>query len=321
MATADRVTLADLLKRGNQPLAKGIVQAFLKQAPFFDRIPVVTTGMLSGKGRRRTSLPTLGNRLINEDFTTVVSHTEQYQWALSLYGAYIDIDTEILSEPGGTEEQKEQITAATDGLAQQIANDLFNGDSATNPKAFDGLKVLMSTVPSRMTIDAAGMDLDSAADIVTNSRALLNLVRTGIQRVQQGTGGKPDVIFAGDDMLLVLSQAAMGNATTSGWWSSQKDQDRNVETLFGIPVEATGFNNAQTQILAADHDGSARTSIYLVRLGAEYFHLKQKAALYVGKPKEMDDLVTDRIKIEWALAPYIKNDYAVCRIKGFDITP
>lgn len=320
MATADRVTLADLVKRGNQPLAKGIVQAFLKQAPYFDRITTVTEGTLSGKGRRRTSLPTLGNRLINEDFTSVVSHTEQYQWALSIYGAYIDIDTQILSEPGGMEEQREQITAATDGLAQQIANDLFNGDSAANPKAFDGLKVLMSTVPSRMTIDAAGMDLDSAADIATNSRALLALVRQGIQRVQQGTGGKPDAIFAGDDMHLVLSQAAAAG-TTSGWWSNQKDGDRNVDTLFGIPVEPVGFNNAQTQIIAADHDGSNRTSLYLVRFGKEYFHLKQKAALQVTKPKEMDDMVTDRIKIEWALAPFIKNDYAVCRIKGFDITP
>lgn len=319
MATADRVTLADLVKRGNQPLAKGVVQAFLKQAPYFDRIPTVTEGKLSGKGRRRTSLPTLGNRLINEDFTTVVSHTEQYQWALSIYGAYIDIDTEILSEPGGMEEQKEQITAATDGLAQQIANDLINGDSATNPKAFDGLKVLMSTVPSRMTIDAAGLDLSTSANIVTNSRQALNLVRTGIQRVQQGTGGKPDVMFVGDDLLLVLSQAAMGNATTSGWWSNQKDQDRNVETLFGIPVEPTGFNNAQNQIIDANHDTTARTSIYMARLGREYFHLKQKEALRVGKPREMDDQVTDRMKLEWALAPYIQNDYAVCRVKGFKI--
>lgn len=319
MATADRVTLADLLKRQNQPLTRGIVKAFLKQAPVFDRIPTVTEGQLSGKGRRRTSLPTLGNRLINEDFTTFVSHTEQYQWALSIYGAYLDIDTQILSEPGGTAEQAEQLQAGTDGLAMQIANDLINGDSATNPKAFDGLKVLMSTTPSRMTVDAAALDLSSAANIATNSRAALNFVRTGIQRVKQGTGADPDVILVGDDMELVLSQAAMAG-TTSGWWSTQKDQDRNVNTLFGIPVEPLGFNNAGNAIISTDHDTTSRTSIYLVRLGPEYFHLKQKSALQVTKPKQLDDMVTERIMVEWELAPFIKNDFAVCRVKGFKLT-
>lgn len=321
MATADRVTLADLLKRSNQPLERGIVKAYLGQSPFFGRIPLVTEGKLSGKGRRRGTAPgTLGNRLINEDFTNYVTHTEQYQWSLAIYGTYIDIDTEILSEPGGMEEQSEQVQAASEGLAQQIANDFINGDTASNPKAFDGLKVISSTLPSRMTVDAAGLDLDSAADIATNSRTLLNLVRTGIQRVKQGTGGDPDVIFVGDDMELVLSQAAMATSS-SGWWSNQKDQDRNVNTLFGIPVEITGFNQAGNQIIAADHDGAARTSIYICRLGEQYLHMKQKKKLSIGKPKDLDDQVTSRIKVEWEVAPFCKNDFAVCRVKGFDITP
>src|SRR5215471_3785401 len=123
MATATRVTLADLVKRSNQPLERGIVKAYLAQSPYLSNWPIDTTGSLTGKGRRRSSLPTVGNRLINEAFTSNVSHTEQYQWGLSIYGTYVDIDTQILSEPGGVEEQSEQTQAQTEGLAMQVGND------------------------------------------------------------------------------------------------------------------------------------------------------------------------------------------------------
>ena len=319
MATADRVTLADLLKRSNQPLERGIVRAYLEQSPYLNNWPIDTTGALSGKGRRRATAPAgAGNRLINEAFTSAVTHTEQYQWGLSIYGTYVDIDTMLLSEPGGVEEQSEQVSAQTQGLAQQIANDLINGDEAVNPKAFSGLKSIMSTLPARQTIDGAGLDLDSAADRATNGRALLSLIETAIQRVKQGTGQNPGLILCGDDMQIILGDVARA-LTGAGWWNTTKDGDRTVTTLFGIPLEPTGFNQAGNQIIAADHDGTY-TSMYFLRLGQDYCHLKQKAKLMVGKPQLLDDQVTSRIKIEWALAPFVKNDFAVCRLKGLDIT-
>lgn len=316
MATTNRVTLAEFMKRATNPFEKGVVQAYLGVGPYMGKVPIVPNDSLSVKWRRVESLPDGGNRLINEAFEPGVSVTSAAAMSLALYGRYIDIDTEILSEPGGATEQAEQVARQSEGLARQIANDFVNGDEAANPKAFSGIKTLIAGLPARQTI-AGNLDLDSAADRKTNAYDLIRLIQTGIQRIQQGTGGKPDLMLVDDDLIPLLGDAFR---QITGYWTTTKDGDRVVDTMFGIPVEAAGFNSAQNGIIGANHDGDGKTSIYLLKFGEQFVHLVQKYPLRTSKPMMLDDLVTSRIKLEWAVAPRIKNDFAAVRITGLDIT-
>lgn len=319
MATSNRVTLAEFLKRSTNPFERGVVKAYLEVGPYMGMVPIVSSDSLSVKWRRETvdSLADGGNRLINEGFTPGMTVTEQAAMALSLYGVYIDIDTEILSEPGGATEQAEQVARQAKGLSRRIANDFINGDEATTPKAFSGLKTLIAGLPARQTI-AANITFDTAANRKANAYEIIRQVQSAIVVIQQGTGGKPDLILMDDAVIPLLGDAFR---QISGYWTTQQDGDRVVDTMFGIPVEPAGFNTAQNSIIGANHDGNGKTSIYLLRFGQEYVHLVQKYPLRTSKPQLLDDQVTSRIKLEWAVAPRIKNDYAAVRITGIDITP
>jgi hypothetical protein len=317
MAQPNRVTLADYQKRAPTQFERGLVKTYLGAFPAMKTVPFVKNDSLNVKWRTRTSVPTLGKRHINQPFASSVAHTDAEAMVLSLYGTYLDIDTEILSEPGGVEEQSDQVSAHVEGLSLQIADDFINGDEAQDPAAFNGLKALMATLPARQTI-AANLDLDDEVNRKANAFALLRVVQTGVQRIQQGTGGKkPSAMLVDDDLEIYMADAFRQNA---GIWSTQQDGDRMVNTIFGVPIVPMGFDNDENPIIGPNHDGDGKTSIYLVQWGEEAVHFVYKYLLRTGKPALLDDQVTSRIKLDMALAPRIKNPRAAVRITGLDIT-
>jgi len=305
-----------MVKRTGPVFEKGIVQAYLNIGPWQKAIPVVTNESLSVKWRRRTGLVGGGNRLINEPFADTRSVTEDAAMVLSLYGFYVTMDTELLDEPDGAAAQAEQVQAQSEGLSRQVCNDFINGDEGTNPKGFSGMKVLISNLPARQRI-AANLLFDTPANRKSNAFELLRILQTGVMRIQQGTGMKPDLMLVEDELLPFLADGFRQN---QGIWTTQKDGDRVVDTLFGIPVEPAGFDLNQNPIIGANHDGDGRTSVYMFKWGPQYVHYVQKYGLRTGKPVLLDDQVTSRIKVDWALAPRIKNDFAAVRITGIDMT-
>src|SRR5262245_7622027 len=98
------ITLADLAKKKQQSFETGVVKVFLACFTPAEELPLVTNGSLKAFWTEEGSLPTVSGRFLDEAFTDFTTgHDRDRSAQIPIYGGYIDIDHQILSEPGGTD--------------------------------------------------------------------------------------------------------------------------------------------------------------------------------------------------------------------------
>lgn len=319
-------TMVELLRTATTPFEGKVIKGMVDHFPAAELLPVVTHGALFGKYRERQSLPTTGTRKLNDTFDADYGTNQPQTYELPIYGFMIRADEQILSEPDGKEWLSDQIDAQTESLGYAIANDVINGDSASDPETMDGLKVWSTLKPSRLTIDAAGLDLSTAANREANADAFATYLDRSIQRGQQFMGRKPNVIIMPNDLEWQLPSIWR----TAGYLKTTDDQvGRDFNSYKGITLRSAGFTrsgafDASSEILTNTHDGSY-TSLYLLWTGEDGVHLRQKHRLHIvrggknsGDDSTEDNLVYAALKGEWPLTVVCK-DKSLVRLKGLKL--
>jgi hypothetical protein len=192
-----------------------------------------------------------------------------------------------------------QVQAKAKALGRKYRRTLINGDSAVNPKSFDGLKKL---VPASQTLVAGANGgavsaemLDELLDAVTLGADAL-MMRRGTWRAIRG-----------------IMRSFGGN---TGDMIQIPNFGKPVPAYDGFPVLINDF------ILDDEVQGSANetTSIYAVRLNeADGFH-----GVYGGPSAgiQFEDIGTiqnkdaSRFRVKWYSATALKATHSVARLKG-----
>lgn len=311
----------------------GIQNIFMESAPLLDLIPKVTNGSLQARFRRIQTLPTIGNRQLYMPFTESQGGWSTDAFDIPIYGGYLRIDEQLLSEPGGAEEWADQIELYSQAMAFALNNDAINGDKAVNLNAMDGLKVQIAAQPARMTLSpvlAGDFDLTTAALRKTNAPEVTRLMSLAMQRVEQGTGGSPNLIVMNDDLYNLLEDAWRQSTFLS---QSQDNQGRAFSSFRGARIVKAGFTygeagtqtEASNSVLPYNWDGATTTSMLFLRTGAQYVRWVQKHPLKVTEGAKnsdgsSDDLLITRVKkVEFPITLHIKHPYCAARLKGFKI--
>lgn len=126
---------------------------------------------------RVTTLPTAAPRLLNVDYVAQEPLTTAITASLGILGGRFQIDRalaanerEVVDLVQFAIQQKAQATVA------EFCNQFINGVAANNTGEFDGLNVFLAGNPNQVINTA--VDLDSSADITSNWRTLLDLMRS-----------------------------------------------------------------------------------------------------------------------------------------------
>lgn len=316
--------------RQQTKLEAGVQKLWLNACPLLEALPKVTNGSLQVRHKRQLTAPTPGTRKLYGAFTESYGGSEIVAFDLPIYGGYLRIDEQLLSEPGGLEEWADQTEAYNTGFAFRLNNDAVNGDRAVDPEAMDGLKIILAGMPSRQTIvPTTAIDLTTSALRKTNAPELLRYFDLAFQRIRQGTGGNPNVILMDDDLTGLLADAMR----QSGFLDQGRDSiEREFKTWKGARIIEGGFKYAEaltqsSAVIGANHDGDGNTSVYFLRGGPEYVHWIQKHALKITEGKTAnngstdDDLVVRTKMEEWPIAMRSKHPYGAVRLTKIDITP
>lgn len=324
------ISATQIANRQQTKLESGIQKLWLNACPLLEALPKVTNGSLQVRHKRLLTAPTPGTRKLYGSFSESYGGSETVAFDLPIYGGYLRIDEQLLSEPGGLDEWADQTEAYNTGFAFRLNNDAVNGDRAVDAEAMDGLKIIVAGMPSRMTIvPAAPIDLTTSSLRKTNAPELLRYFDVAFQRIRQGTGGNPDVILMDDDVSPLLADAMR----QSGFLDQSKDStDREFKTWKGARIIEGGFRYAEaltqnSAVIGANHDGDGNTSIYFIRKGPEYTHWIQKHALKITEGKTAnngstdDDLVVRTKMEEWPISLRAKHPYGIARLTKIDITP
>lgn len=315
------MTLADMISGMKDELIKGIVTDFARQSVLFQKLlPFRNVGSFAIKDWRVKSVTDAVFRDIGEGFSNTKDEFSEEIEGIYLLGGKIDLDS-ALELPS---DANREINPLTENVRLQAERYRFayldrfiNGDRATSPKGFDGLKVRVTAVGGDQVIDAAtgGVPLDLSASSA-NRQKFLDLVQQAM--FETGADGTPDLIIAGKQGSWQLTRIAR----REGLLDTTRDAfDREIETFMGVPVVYAGTKGDQsTQIISNTEDagdgGNNSTSFYVVKLGYPYVQ-----GIQLGGPERtfdaiIDDGVTRRIVFQWPVGLLTSHRKSVVRIKG-----
>jgi hypothetical protein len=244
-----------------------------------------------------------------------------------IFGGEIEIDR-VYRKVGNMQApaKERQILLKSKAMALKWNDQWINGDIATNPDGFDGLKKRVSNMPARQlhAFTAAGA---TAFDPTASAAA----ARTYMHKLRQAwaycNDGNVDALYMNLDVKLGMSKVAdLISMSGSDSFGKEKDQfGADVITYRGKPLRDTGYQiNMSTEVIpntetALDAGGDA-TSIYLVSFdpieGIVPIQLDNLEIYPIGSydnAGERESTPSNLIRVEWICGLHSPGDYGIVR--------
>ena len=316
-------TLAQYAKLEADPLKKYAMTNMLRDIKVMEVLPFENINSLRTAALRWRVLPTVAFRDLNSDYTEDTTGDVETVWeSLYILGGLVKFDR-VFGKVGDTIKNPKQVQM--DMKLKSLAltwNDYFiNGDLASDPKGFQGLKKRISLSPSRQKISAGNSD--SVGLNVTNSAANVNLFWTKIEEAYRYTNtGNVSAIFCNEAMLLGFGRSLRYiNSAGGNFLDVTRDSfDRAVKTYNGTPIYDMGLKKDQsTEIIANEADGagssSVACSIYFASFNIEQGITGiQLGPLEVVADAKKDVATADQTLIEWINGLAGFGSYGIARI-------
>jgi hypothetical protein len=306
------LTLAEAAKSESNPLRAGVIEIFARSSPVME---FSTFQEISGNAYRYNlegELPGIAFRGINEGYTESTGILNPQIESLAIAGGDSDTDKALMkSRPTNS---IGELRAIYDGMKVKafsgfITRNFFNGDSTSEPRAFDG-----------MSRRCQGTQLISAGATSGGDTLTLAMLDELIDSVD--VGDESDTIFFMNRVMRRKVNALMRAAgQTQEPITSQFGKQMNVYA--GLPIGVIEADETGTEILrfneAAPGGGSSVcTSIYLVRFAPDEYvsMLEANPGLEVADLGELQTKPAFRTRVEWMLSPAVFNKRGVARLRG-----
>lgn len=297
------LTALEWAKLNPDPLASGVVEIFARENPVIATMPFINVAGSAYRYNIEESLPGVAFRGFNESYVESTGVINPMVEALTILGGDSDFDVAQIAMQTGDNDTR----AVHDGMKAKAAalthlRTFFDGNTATNPKEFDGLNRRLTgdqviTAGTNGSVLALGM-LDDLVDAVAGTPTILLMNKKMRQTVRQ---------MARNLGALTLTVDQLG---------------RELEGYAGVPFGLIEEDETGAAILGFDEtQGTANntTSIYAVRMGADAVHGIQTAPISVRDLGEVDDKPALRTRIEWYSGLVIKHPRAAARLKGIKL--
>jgi hypothetical protein len=178
------LTLAEASKLSNDMLLQGVVETIVKDSPILQQLPFIE---IVGNGltyNQEKTLPSIDFYDVGDTWAESTPTFEQKTANLKIMGGDADVDNFLKA----TRSNLQDLEAAVVELKAKALRDKFEetfiyGDSATNPKQFDGLRKLIDTTTPSDQVIAMG---DTGAPLTLSK---LDELIDAVKR------GKPDMLL------------------------------------------------------------------------------------------------------------------------------
>jgi hypothetical protein len=266
------ITLAQLAQVTTDPLTKFVALKILRDSPVMQGLPFENISSLTVQAQWWETLPTGGAwRSLNEGYSSAEDgQIGEGQEALFGFGGDITFDR-ILEQVKNV--VKDPIQLQQEGKLKSMTldwNNVFiNGDPATDPKQFAGLKKRVAALPARQTVyfaasNAAGLN-------PTNSAALAMSFFNKLEDCwHYCNGGQVSQIITNEAVILGLARAQRYAQTAGNFLDVTQDTlGRDLYTWRGKPLLDMGTKkDMSTEIITLTEtggdSGANTTSMYFV---------------------------------------------------------
>jgi hypothetical protein len=309
------LNLIEAAKLTQDPVQRFVINEFA-QGEILGSLPFENEEGSGVHYNRVDELPAVGFRALNEAFDEGTGVINPQSEAFRFYGGDLDVDRSIVQlkgQEGRVAHEQLKIAALRLGWEYQF----IKGDSAADPRGFDGLQ-------KRVT----GSQMLSNAD----GGAALTLGKLDSLCSQVERAGGTTYLLMGRKMKDLLTAASRATGV-GGFIQYQQDQfGRKLPFYDGMPILIDSLSNPVLGFTEASPDGvtsAACTSIYAVNFGPRM--LTGIQGRNDGAPGgfgisardlgEIDAKPVFRTRVDWHCSFAIYNGYSVARLAGITNAP
>jgi hypothetical protein len=297
------LTLLEAAKQNSGDVYKsGVIELYAGSSSILMVLPFPDIAGNALKYNRESSLPGIGFRGVNESYTPSTGVLNPLTESLVIAGGDLDVDAFILKTMG-MEQRSVQESMKIRALSLAWTRKFIKGDSASEPREFDGLQV-------RVT----GSQLISAGSTANGAALSLAKLDEAIDQVLN-----PTHLIMSKAMARKFSAAAR-STSVGGYITYTPDQlGRRILNYNDLPILTVDRDDAGNEILpfteAAASGTATATSIYVVSIGADALTGIQNGTIDVRDLGELQTSPLYRTRIEWYNGLAIFNGRAVCRLR------
>ncbi len=295
------LTLLEAAKLETDFIKKNVVEVFPTVSPVLEALPFINVSGGVFKYNMEDVLPGIAFRGINESYAESTGVLQQNVEATKILGGKSQVDRALVAERG---ECAGELRAVHDRLKAKAAalfftKMFFDGDSAVNPRQFDGLN-------KRLVGDQALTAGTNGAELTTDM--LDDLVDSVV--------GAPDMLLMSKAMRRELTRLLRQDGRLS---YAEDAFGRQVSAYGGVPIRIVEEDHEGQAILGFDETcGSSdfTGSIYAVRFGADEFvtgiQTQPMEVIDMGLQSDLQYLTV----IEWQASFVILHPKSTARLKG-----
>lgn len=280
---------------------QAIIELYAGSSDILANLPFNSISGNAMKYNREASLPGVGFRGVNESYTASTGILNPITESLVIAGGDLDVDKFILDTMGANQRAvHEAMKVRALGLAW--TSKFIKGDTASNPREFDGLQVRVTgsqKIAAGSTANGTALSLaklDEAIDQTLNPTHLI---------MSKAMARK----FA----------AAARNSSVAGYLTYQIGAfGQRVMAYNDLPILTVDLDNTGSAILpfteAATSGTATATSIYIVSMGEDGLIGLQNGGMDVRDLGELQSAPVLRTRVEWYNGLAVFNGRAATRL-------
>ncbi|MCA1027339.1 phage major capsid protein [Cytobacillus kochii] len=305
------ITLLESAKLSQDKLKRGVMETYVLNAPVLQKLPFMGIEGNAYTYNEEKELPGVAFRSVNEGYEESTGTVNPKSESLVIMGGDADTDKFIQQTRSNFNDQRAIQTALkVKALAYKFQDTFFNGDTAVDPKSFDGLKKRL-TGNQVITAEENGFQLDTQDK--GSMYAFMEIMDSFLSNVR----GKADALYMDSKTLTkvksIARQLGYDERTLDGFGKS-------VFAYDGIPFFDAGEKPNGTKIIGHDESqgtASNTTSIYAVKFGAdEFVSGLTNGGVQVYDLGELQEKPSYRTRIEFYTGIGVFNGKAAARLKG-----
>jgi hypothetical protein len=301
------ITLLEAAKiMSGETIRQSIIEEYAKSTDLMMALPFINIQGNAYKYNREDTLPGIGFRGLNESYSESTGILNPQTESLVIAGGDLDCDVQTVKQHGMSVRSVHE-SMKVKALGVNITNAFINGDSSTNPREFDGLKVRVTGTQLINNGATSGGDALSLAKL----DQLIDFVEN------------PTHLIMSRAMRRLLSQASRSSAATGFVMFQLNGIGQFISQYNGIPILCLDYNVTGTQdsilpFTEANPGGgtAASSSIYCVSFGDGKLVGLQNDVPEVRDLGELQTKPVYRTRVEWPMGISVMHGRAAARLQG-----
>jgi hypothetical protein len=281
----------------------GVIEYYAGSSEILQILPFEDIAGNAYKYNQEQSLPGVGFRGVNESYAPSTGVINPQTESLVIAGGELDVDTFIVKTMPGSDIRGVHERMKLRSLALSVTKKFIKGDSASDPREFDGLQ-------KRLT----GNQLIAAGNTANGTPLSLEKLDEAIDQTLN-----PTHIVMNKALRRKMTVAAR-DTTIGGYISYETNAfGQQVMMYNGLPIVTVDLDNAGAEILpfseAATSGTATATSLYVLSVGdGAVMGIQNSGGMMVEDLGVLQSEPKYRTRVEWFMGLCILNGRAATRL-------